>query len=81
MLTFNNSHDRTVSQGPVDERHMRRDMKIDTHGDFEIAIDLFYDETDIWLKKIIALRIIHNSDNFDVSKVRIGSPRSKYNAE
>jgi len=44
------------------------EISIDTHGDFEIAIDLFYDETDIWLKKIIALRIIHNSDNFDVSK-------------
>jgi len=44
------------------------EISTNTHGDFEIAINLFYVEIDIWLKKIIALRIIENAGVYDISK-------------
>ncbi|MCH8011225.1 MAG: hypothetical protein IIA61_04635 [Candidatus Marinimicrobia bacterium] len=43
------------------------EMAIASNKDMDNAIDLFRTETDKWLKKIIALRIIEKSKEFDIS--------------
>lgn len=43
-------------------------MSITSVEDMDIAIKLFTTESDKWLKKIIASKILENSEAFDVSQ-------------